>query len=466
MNRYQRLKQRRDELTAQRNALLDAVDALLVPAEGEAAGETRAITDEVRSQITAKQAKAAELLRDIQLVQQQMDAHGESEESRGVVAGRPNGDSREAVEPEAEAEAPASRARVESVPEERIPGINAARYCMLLGRAQLAMRSGQPVAASQLARDQYGENHPVTRALGVSNFENGGALLGEFSQEIIELLRPASVFDQLGPTPGSIINGKLSAPKVSAGGSAFWMEEGGQVQQTSTSFGQVGEAQRKIGCMLVMNNEWLRFPTRQYEQMVRDDLVASIAQAKDIAFIRSDGTAGEPKGLRYWAASANLIPFNATVNLANTRTDLGKMTLKLHTQKKGRVIRPAWIYGPSAIEYLENLADGNGNLVYAAQIASGQIKRRPFQVCDQLPEDLGGGGDESEIYLVDMADIVAAMSEEIRVETSSEASYTSGSAQVSAWEHDQTVLRVITYAALIARRAESIVVGTAVKWTP
>jgi HK97 family phage major capsid protein len=457
MNRYLKLKARRDALTTQRNVLLDEVDALLT-GEGE-------LTDEVKAQAKAKQARAASLLDEQQLVQSQMDAHGESEESRGVMAGRPDGDTRTET-PESDPPVTARSARVESVRAEEPPGLNAARYCMVLGRAQLAMRSGENVGAMQLARKQYGEGHPVTRALGVSNFESGGALLGEFSQEIIELLRPASVFDQLGPTPGSIIDGKLSAPKVASGGSAYWMNEGGKIARTDMSFGQAADTERKIGCLLIMNNEWLRHPTRQHEQMVRDDLVASVAQAKDIAFIRSDGTGGEPKGLRHWAASSNIIPFNATVNLTNTRADLAKMTLKLRKQKKGRVIRPAWIYGPSAIEYLENLADSNGNLVYAAQIDSGKIKRKPFQVCDQLPEDLGGGGDESEIYLVDMADIVAAMSEEIRVESSSEASYTNGSEQVSAWEHDQTVLRVISFAALIARRAESIVVGTGVKWTP
>jgi HK97 family phage major capsid protein len=457
MNKFKKLRAQRETLTLQRNALLDEVDRLL---EGE-------VTAEVESLTRSKQDEASAILRKLHLIQAQLDAHADSDESRGTITAHPDeADSREAVEPEPEPERRERSPRVESVSEPRSPGLNAARWVMCLGRSQLALRSGEMLSAREISRQRYGEQHPVTRALSVSNFEAGGALLGEFSQELIELIRPASVFDQLLPAQGSIINGKLSAPKMTAGGSAYWMDEGGQIQTTEQEFGSVAETQKKIGCLLVLNNEWLRYPTQQYETMVRDDLVASIAQAKDIALIRSKGLEGEPKGLRYWASSGNLIPFNATVNLANTRTDLGKMTLKLNTQKKGRVIRPAWIYGPSSIEYLENLADGNGNLVYAAQIAASAIKRRPFQVCNQLPEDLGVGGNESEIYLVDMADIVTATGDQIQVESSSEASYTSGSSQVSAWEHDQTVLRVISYVAMIARRAESIVVGTGVKWTP
>lgn len=53
--------------------------------------------------------------------------------------------------------------------------------------------------------------------------------------------------------------------------------------------------------------------------MVRDDLIASIAQAEDAAFIR-DGTGNAPKGLRYWAG--NTPTMTGTPDIAKITTDL------------------------------------------------------------------------------------------------------------------------------------------------
>ena len=462
--KYLKLKARRDALVAKRTQLLDEAGALL-SGDGD-------LTEEIRSQVEAKQREAKSLVASIELVQTQLDELAQDEESRGIIAGRPDSDSRnleDADDPEEEAPPTAgeTRTRVESVPERNVPGINAARYVIALAASQRQLRTGRLTAASTIAEQRWGRQHPVTRALSVSDFASGGALMPDaFSMEFIELLRPASIFDALGPTPGSIVNGKLSAPGMTGGAVAAFMDEGSKIPKTEQTFGRVEDTVRKIGCHVPLNNEWLMNPTAQFEEMIRTDMLNAVAQTIDIACIRSDGTAGEVKGLRYWAASGSLIPFNASVSLANTRSDLGKMTLKLRKAKKGRLIKPAWILGPTAYEYLDNLADGNGNLVYANQLDGGKLKRYPYQVCDQLPENLGAGN-ESEAYLVDMADIVKAMDNQLRVESTSEGSFTdAGNQQVNAWENDMTLIRVIGFVGLIARRPEAIVVGTGVTWAP
>ena len=327
----------------------------------------------------------------------------------------------------------------------------------------LAANRGDPERAARFAERQWSDT-TLARALASGDGTAGGFLVPEqYSAELIELLRPLAVVRRLGATVLPMPGGTLTVPKITGGASAEYVGENQNIGKTEPKFGQLRLTARKLAAVVPISNDLIRFSSPQADAVVRDDVVSAMAQREDAAFIRDDGTGNAPKGLRYWALAANVIAANGTVNLTNVTTDLGKLVLGLRNSNV-RMIRPGWLFSPRTEHYLMTIRDGNGNFAFREDMLAGRLWGYPFGVTTQIPDNLGGGSDESEIYLVDMADSVIAESTNLIIDVSSEAAYHDGSSVVSAFSLDQTVIRVIASHDFGMRHDASVAILTTVKW--
>jgi len=258
--------------------------------------------------------------------------------------------------------------------------------------------------------------------------------------------------------------GTLNIPKLAGGGSASYIGENTDIPKTQPSFGTVQLTWKKLAAIVPISNDLLRFSSPAADMIVRDDLVAAMAQREDAAFIRDDGQNNTPKGLRSWASSVNnVIPANATASLDTVTTDLGKLVLALK-QANVRFIRPGWLMSPRTEMYLLTLRDGNGNYAFRPEMLAGRLFGYPYAVTTQIPENLGGGnGNETEVYLVDFADAIIGESTQLIIDASTEASYIDNGLK-SAFSLDQTVIRVIAEHDFAMRHEESVAVLTGVTW--
>lgn len=340
-------------------------------------------------------------------------------------------------------------------------GIKLAKYIKVL-----AIAKGDVFNAHRIAEKNWGEDDPVTKALASDDFAAGGAVVPpDFSEEIIELLRPMSVVRRLNPTIVDMPNGSATLPKLTGGASASYIGENQDIPESQQTFGDLKLVFKKLVALVPISNDLLRFGSTRTEGTIRDDVVSQIATREDIAFIRDDGTQDTPKGMRNWAPAGNLIAANGTINLANVTTDLGKLLLALE-EANVRMLRPAFLFAPRTKQYLMTVRDGNGNFAYRDEMLRGTLWGFPYAVTTQIPINLGGGSDESEIYFVDMADAVIGDSQTLKIDASTEASYISNSVLVSAYSKDQTVIRAITEHDFGMRHDASIAVLTGVKWAP
>ena len=138
-------------------------------------------------------------------------------------------------------------------------------------------------------------------------------------------------------------------------------------------------------------------------------------------------------------------------------------------QQMSRMIRLAWIFAPQIKWFLSGLRDQVGGFVYKDEIASGKFLGIPFEDTPQLPTNLttGSGNNGTEIYLVDMADVILAETYNVTVDASDVASYKDGGGNmVSAFQRDQTLFRVISEHDLNLRHQASVVVCTVPAWAP
>lgn len=339
-------------------------------------------------------------------------------------------------------------------------GLRAARIVRALAAAK-----GDPEKAAAYAKKKY-DDAEVVKALSVGTLNAGGYIVPEeYSTEIIELLRPQSVVRRMGAVTIPMATGTLNIPKLAGGGSASYIGENTDIGVTQPTFGTVQLTWKKLAAIVPISNDLLRFSSPAADSIVRDDLVMAMALREDAAFIRDNGVGNVPKGLRFWAPVSNIIPATTgTPTLATVTTDLGKLILALK-KANVRFIRPGWLMSPRTEMFLLTLRDGNGNFAFRPEMLTGRLFSYPYAVTTQIPENLGTGTNESEIYLVDFADAIIGESTQLIIDASTEASYYQDNALHSAFSLDQTLIRVIAEHDFAMRHEESVAVLTGVTWS-
>ena len=333
----------------------------------------------------------------------------------------------------------------------------------------LAAGRGDVDRAAKWALEKWGDEE-VAKTLTTGDAAGAGFLVPEeMSSEIIELLRPRSVIRSANPVIMPMPTGVMSIPRLTGGASAEYIGEATAQNATGLATGQLRLVWKKLRATVPVSNELLAFSNPAANAVVRNDLVQSLATREDQGFIRDDGTQDKPKGLRYWALAANISASNAANDssvptLAEVEKDFKQLIQALEGADV-RMIRPRFLMSPRSKNFLMMLRDTNGNLAFPEmRTASPTILTIPVSISTNIPSNLGSGTDpESEIYLVDFADVVIGESTQLIIEVSNEASYTDASGTlVSAFDRDETVIKAIERHDFVVRHQESIAVKTGV----
>jgi HK97 family phage major capsid protein len=356
-------------------------------------------------------------------------------------------------------------------------GLFAAKVILAMAASSYHSRSGRPIAPEAWASQRWGKGNAVEKALSATVGQEGGFLVpDEVSTELIELVRPVSVVRSLNPAMVPMDGGNLTMPKLVGGATATYIGENQNIPPSQPQFGQVRLVARKLAGLVPVSNDLIRRARGNAEQLIRDDLVAALAQRSDLAFIRGVGTEFSPRGLRFWAQPAKVISATAGQTLPGVTTDLAKLILTLRTALV-RMIRPGWIMSPRSQLLLQTIRDVNGNFAFRPEMMpgtsgtdplgiSGTLWGFPYRVSTQVPDNLGAGTNESEIYLADFADVMIGETTGVLIDTSSEAAYWDGLNVQAAFSLDQTLVRAIVEHDLGMRHEESVAVLQTVTWAP
>ena len=351
-----------------------------------------------------------------------------------------------------------------SVPAQpKVPEVKGAKMARMV-RALAAAR-GDAQLASKLAIERgFGEE--VAMSLNTLSSSAGGVLVPEnLSSEVIELLRPKSVVRRLGARSLPFENGNVTMPRLKGGAIVGYIGADSDMPATEQKFDDLKLSAKKMAALVPIANDLIKYAgvNPNVDQIVVGDLTAAIGAREDKAFIRDDGTANTPKGLRFWALASNVITASDGSTLQKMETDLGKAILALENAD-ANLSQPGWIMAPRTFRFLEGMRDGNGNKVYP-ELANGMLKGYPVGKTTQVPINLGDAGKESEIYFTDFGDVFIGEAETLEIDYSKEATYKdAGGEVVSAFQRDQTLIRVIAKNDFGPRHVESIAVLSGVTW--
>lgn len=304
-------------------------------------------------------------------------------------------------------------------------------------------------------------------AMGATSPTDGGFLVPEqFSQEVIELLRPVSVVRSMVGRTLQLPVGTVNIPKITDGSTAYYQGENTNATKSALKTGNVKMTWKKLISLVPLSNDLVRYSSPGADSIVRTDMIRAMAQRENQAFLRDPGTDATPRGLRYQMHPNNLIDVsNPTFTVQTVATDLGRCVLRL-VEQNVPLTKAGWLFAPRIWNYLRMLQTTTGAFIYQAEMNNGLLLGYPYKWSTQIPVTLSDHGrtGETEIYFCDFDDVVIGEAMAMRVDASQEASYMDGVTLVSAYSQDQTVVRAITEHDFAVRRDVSVMVMNGVTW--
>lgn len=357
--------------------------------------------------------------------------------------------------------APVGGLTVPAQPKEKLePGIMVARIAQAV-----FMGAGDQRATAQAAEQLYGsEMGQIVANMEQATNTKGGFLVDTaYSQDFIDILRPRVVIRNLGARSVPMPEGNLTMRKGTAGSTAGYVGERVAAPTTDITVNQLTMSAKRLTAIVPVTNQLIRRSSMNVQMMIRNDLVAGVAVKEDQQFLRGTGSATAPTGLRNLIAAGNVIAANATVNLVNVTNDLGKLRLAV-LNANVPMSRCGYIMSPRTMMYLENLRDGNGNKAFP-EVAEGRLGIYPIGVTTSVPDNLGAGTNQSEVYFGDFDQFLIGDTEQIAIAASDVAAYDDGGTLRAAFSNDETVVRVITEHDTQVRYDTAFAVLTGVVWT-
>ena len=297
----------------------------------------------------------------------------------------------------------------------------------------------------------------------------GGFLIGpQMSQDVIEKLYARSVVLEAGPRRVDLSTGAMSVPEISSGSTAQYVGEAQKATPTALGTSMHNMVRKILQALVPVSNDLLDFSATPQsvnaDDIIVTDLVNSLASTADAALLRGEGTEHTPRGIRNYVPAANT-QASAGTTLANIRTD-ANFCMNALMSNNVPMSNPHWFLSPRSLLHLRfGATDGNNNAVYEKEIAQGRWLGYPFGVTSNIPVNLGGGGNESELIFVDMDDVMVGEMGRIEVRASDQTAYTDADGNLQSCVQNRiTLFSAVIKHDIMVRRPVSVAVITAVTW--
>lgn len=227
-----------------------------------------------------------------------------------------------------------------------------------------------------------GVNTPTGATTG-TNLVATDFLAGSF----IDLLRPRTTIMRLANSMGGLV-GNVDIPKQTGGATAYWVGEGSSAKEATPTIGQVAMSPKTVGAYTDITRRLLKQSTPDAEMIVRNDLVAAIAQAIDLGGYYGTGADHQPLGLVNYTG-VNGVAFAATnpthaeivqmeTEIASDNADINSMAYVCNAKLRGYAkTTPKFSSGSSVAAAGTIWEPGNTMNGYSAevtnQIATGDV---------------------------------------------------------------------------------------------
>lgn len=284
--------------------------------------------------------------------------------------------------------------------------------------------------------------------------------------ELIELLLPRVTVRASGARSVDMPAGEIRNARMGSGATAAYGTENSAIAESEPTFDNVDQKFKKLGCLVPVGNSLLRHTSVSMAIEVRDIILKKMGLREDLAFLRGDGLSNDPVGLKNWMLAAN---WQAGVGntAAVVEAALRGTVSKVEDADVG-MIRCGWIMRASAKNFLASLREpvGGAYLFPALRGNNPELLGYPVRVTSQIPDNLGAGGNETEVYFADFDEVMIGDAMDVTFATSTEAAYVdAGGTTRSAFQDDLTLMRAISEHDLAPRHDAALAGLTGANWT-
>jgi HK97 family phage major capsid protein len=214
-----------------------------------------------------------------------------------------------------------------------------------------------------------------------------------------------------------------------------------------------------------VSNQLLRWNVTGLRGWVERDLSAAMGTTMDSALFRGAGGVDSPLGITNIVGVYRVAATNSTTpTVAQVEADAAKLELRMENANLPP-LGIEWRMSPRVFKYLQNMRDGNGNRIYPElSMATPTWRMRTVRVTTQIPSNLGGGTDESELYLIAFGHVMFGDSMAIQLAISDTATVVNGSQTINAFQDGVTLIKAEAEHDVDIRYLEAVSVLTAVRW--
>lgn len=283
----------------------------------------------------------------------------------------------------------------------------------------------------------------VSAALSGATESAGGVTIPRpMAAQVIELLRAKVVMRRAGVRTMPMPAGQIRHAKQTGAATASYGAENGVITASEPTFDKIDQSFKVLSALVPVGNALLRHTGVEVFRMVRDDLIAVQALREDLGFLRNDGTGNLVKGAVSWCPAGNNIGATAATAAA-AEAGLRSLINKVEVQNVD-MTNCGFIMHPAAKNWLAGLRDVNGFYLFPSLQTSNMVLGYTVYTTTQLPTNLGAGTNGTEVLFLNFNEMIIGDSMVQSFATSTEASYWNGSAYVSAFSTDQTLMRSIS----------------------
>jgi len=362
---------------------------------------------------------------------------------------------------------PAGREDVVTVEHKRLDGKGEKFGALVL--ATMAANGGGMKGAHDFLVKRYGRRHEITKTLQAGSTPGSVLVPEDFANEVIELLRDQTVVRQLALRTIGLPQGQLTLPRQNSSATAQFIGENTAINATDMGFDSIQLSAKKLMSVTSLTSELLQDNVYGAEAMARDDLVQTMAQKEDEQLLRGTGSAIAPTSIKEIADGGSRVrnaddlsgAANQAAKVGLVRADLGFLEQKLMEDNiPGDCV---WIMSPRSYIFLRDMLDGNGNKAFP-EMNGGSLNGYRFYISNKIPNNLGAGTNESEIYMLAPGQFLFGDSMGIELKSTDTGSYQIGGNLVSTFATDSIAIRAISRFDFNARHDEAVYYLDQVKW--
>ncbi len=209
-------------------------------------------------------------------------------------------------------------------------------------------------------------SNQIYNSLSIGEDSEGGYLApDEFERTLITTLEEENIFRKLAKVIKTS-SGDRKIPVVVTKGSAAWLDEGEDFEESDSVFGQTSIGAYKLGTMIKVSDELLNDSVFSIENYIATEFARRIGAKEEEAFIVGDGD-GKPTGI-FHATAGGQLGVTAASATAITADEIIDLVYSLKAPYRKNAV---FIMNDATVKAVRKLKDGQGQYLWQPSLTAG-----------------------------------------------------------------------------------------------